>query len=186
MIEVIVDNNLMERLKGKVIPAQLRPIATTSFGITTDIARLIDGPTIISIYPMGTRPEAPLPTDWMNIPGAKGCTGQNRCLVENHERMKESGIKIIGLSVQSAEDQAEFAKQNGIKYPLLSDPDAEIAKALDLPTFEVDSRKFYQRMNLLVVDNKIAGVIYPISDPIQGIKDAMTSILEITLGVEYR
>lgn len=50
----------------------------------------------------------------------------------------------------------------GLKFDLLSDEKEELTKALDIPTFEVEGRRYVKRMTLLLRGGQITRVDYPI------------------------
>jgi peroxiredoxin len=53
----------------------------------------------------------------------------------------------------------------GLGYPLLSDPEFELAAALTLPTFELDGSRYYRRLTLIARGGTIAKVFYPVFPP---------------------
>ena len=61
-----------------------------------------------------------------------------------------SGALVAGLSVQSLDDQIEFAERNHIPYPVIADPERKLGAALRLPTFEVEGVTLYKRITLVV------------------------------------
>ena len=52
-----------------------------------------------------------------------GCTKQACDFTENIKLLKKSGFQVIGISPDPVEKLHEFAKQDSITFPLLSDPD---------------------------------------------------------------
>ena len=62
----------------------------------------IKGLTIIYIYPMTGQPDKPLPDNWDNIPGARGCTPQSCSFRDNFNQLKKLSVdNIFGLSTQN-------------------------------------------------------------------------------------
>ncbi len=49
------------------------------------------------------------------------CTGELSCFVEDFSDLEKSGAQVLGISVDSAWAHHAFAKQLGVKYPLLAD-----------------------------------------------------------------
>ena len=94
---------------------------------------------MLFIYPRTGKPGEPLPPGWDLIPGARGCTPQSCAFRDLHGEFAERGVEVCGLSAQSPEDQAEFAERVHLQFPVLSDPELKLAKALALPTFDVAS-----------------------------------------------
>ncbi len=57
-----------------------------------------------------------------------GCTVETRGFSERYELLQQSGIELIGVSVDSAETQAGFAKKCGSRFPMIGDRTKEIAR----------------------------------------------------------
>jgi peroxiredoxin len=72
---------------------------------------------------------------------------------------------VVGVSAQSAAEQAEFAAREHIPFPLLSDPSLRLAAALRLPTFEVAGMTLYRRLTLIAERGAIVKVFYPVFPP---------------------
>lgn len=102
---------------------------------------------------------------WDEIPGARGCTPQNCAFRDHRAALQALGAEVVGISAQSAEDQAEFAAREHIPFPLLADPELRLADALRLPTFELGGRRFYRRITLIVREGEIVKVFYPVFPP---------------------
>ncbi|MCP3097569.1 peroxiredoxin [Myxococcus sp. K15C18031901] len=71
-----------------------------------------------------------------------GCTIENRAFRDNHERIRELGAELVGVSVDTQRTQCEFAEKEGIHFSLLGDPDRTISRAYDVlwPVVRVDRR----------------------------------------------
>jgi peroxiredoxin len=52
-----------------------------------------------------------------------------------------------------------------LPYPMLSDPDLSLARALDLPTFKGEGMTLYKRLTMIVDGDRIEHVFYPIFPP---------------------
>jgi peroxiredoxin len=120
---------------------------------------------VIYAYPRTGTPGEPSPTGWDDIPGARGCTPQSCAYRDSLAEFSALGAAVIGISVQSAAEQAEFAAREHIPFPLLSDRSLRLAKALRLPTFEVNGMTLYKRLTLIVEQGKISKVFYPVFPP---------------------
>lgn len=57
-----------------------------------------------------------------------GCTKQNCSMRDSFAEINRLGVTVLGISTDSAESHAEFAKEHSIPYPLLADEKGEIAK----------------------------------------------------------
>jgi len=49
------------------------------------------------------------------------CSGEHACFVEDCSELEKAGTQVLGISVDSAWAHMAFAKQLGLKYPLLAD-----------------------------------------------------------------
>ncbi|MFB3909478.1 MAG: thioredoxin-dependent thiol peroxidase [Candidatus Eisenbacteria bacterium] len=58
-----------------------------------------------------------------------GCTREACAFRDNLARVKRKGAVVLGVSPDSAASHAKFAEKFDLSFPLLSDPDHEIAKA---------------------------------------------------------
>jgi peroxiredoxin len=102
---------------------------------------------------------------WDDIPGAPGCTAQCVAYRDELPRIRALGFDIVGISAQASAEQAEFAARQAIPFPLLSDPQLLLGDALGLPHFVAAGRRFYKRLTLVVVNNRIMHAVYPVFPP---------------------
>jgi peroxiredoxin Q/BCP len=74
-----------------------------------------------------------------------GCTAENRAFRDNHLRLRELGVELVGVSVDTQQRQCEFAAQEDIHFALLGDPERAISQAYDAlwPVLKVDRRVTY-------------------------------------------
>jgi peroxiredoxin len=151
-----------DHLPGLTLPS-LRLPATGDGEL--DLADLGRGRMVLYVYPRTGTPGELSPEGWDDIPGARGCTPQScsyRDAVAEFERL---GVGVVGLSAQSAAEQAEFAAREHIPFPLLSDPGLRLAATLRLPTFEVAEMTLYRRLTLVVEAGRIVKAFYPVFPP---------------------
>ncbi len=109
------------------------PLPSTAGG-TLSLARLA-GRWIVFIYPWTGRPGLPNPPNWDDIAGAHGSTPEAEAFRDSHETYRAAGFEILGISGQLTADQQEFAARVRLTFPLLSDADAALKTALNLPVF---------------------------------------------------
>ena len=134
----------------------------------------IKGLTIIYIYPMTGQPDKPLPDNWDNIPGARGCTPQSCSFRDNFNEFKKLNVdNIFGLSTQNTEYQKEMVKRLNLPYQVLSDEKLEFTNQLKLPTFEVENMKLIKRTTLMLSNNKIIKYFYPVFPPDKNVNDVI-------------
>ena len=74
-----------------------------------------------------------------------GCTAENRAFRDNHLRLRELGVELVGVSLDTQERQCAFAAQEDIHFALLGDPARDISRAYDAlwPVLKVDRRVTY-------------------------------------------
>ena len=73
---------------------------------------LVDGPVVLFFYPAALSP---------------GCTKESCHFRDLKSEFDRLGAQPVGISMDSAERQAEFAQKNSLDYPLLADVDGEVA-----------------------------------------------------------
>lgn len=71
-------------------------------------------------------------------------------------------LRIFGLSTQTTEYQTEVATRLHLPFPILSDVDFVLTKALNLPVFEAAGMELLKRFTLLLVDGRVKWVDYPV------------------------
>ena len=130
-----------------------------------DLGALGAGRTVIYCYPRTGRPGEPLPNGWDAIPGARGCTPQSCAFRDHHRELAELGVEVYGLSTQTTEYQRELAERLQLPFEVLSDDRLALTRALHLPTFEVDGMRLIKRLTLIVRDQRIEHVFYPVFPP---------------------
>jgi peroxiredoxin len=72
---------------------------------------------------------------------------------------------VYGLSTQDPDYQRELANRLALPFPILSDQDLELTRALRLPTFEVAGHTLLKRHTLVVSEGRIEHVFYPVFPP---------------------
>jgi peroxiredoxin Q/BCP len=74
---------------------------------------LLDGPVVLFFYPAALSP---------------GCTKESCHFRDLKSEFDQLGAQPVGISMDSAERQAEFAQKNSFNYPLLADVDGDVAR----------------------------------------------------------
>jgi peroxiredoxin len=158
-----------DHLLGAALPS-LRLESTVG---EVDIDTLASGLLALFIYPHATGlADAPVP-GWDAIPGARGCTAQSCGFRDEHNRVADLGASIAGLSVQTSEEQRQFAARVGLQFPLISDPGVRLAASLRLPTFTAGDRIFYERLTLIARAGSIVKVFHPVPAPERNAADVL-------------
>jgi peroxiredoxin len=164
------DDGACAHLQGTRLPKVTLPSTAAK---SVDLSAL-KGATVIYIYPRTGRPDEPSPAGWNEIPGARGCTPQSCAFRDHFEELKRAGAaQVYGLSTQSTADQREAVERLHLPFELLSDEKLDFARALKLPTFEVEGMTLIKRITLVARDGKIGKVFYPVCPPDRNAGDVL-------------
>jgi peroxiredoxin len=156
------DDGGADHLRGLAIPS-LR--LSSTLGGDVDLADLAAGRLVAYLYPRTGRPGEPLPEGWNEIPGAHGCTPQSCAYRDGLAEFERLGATLVGISAQSHEDQLEFSRREHIFFPMLSDMGLDMARALELPTFEAAGLTLYKRLTLVAETGTVVKAFYPVFPP---------------------
>lgn len=58
-----------------------------------------------------------------------GCTTEAAEFTRDYKKFKDAGIEIVGVSPDTEDSHDKFREKMGIPYPLVSDPEKEVAKS---------------------------------------------------------
>ena len=164
------DDGAAVHLVGMAMP-RVRLSATD--GGVVDVGDLV-GLSVIFFYPMTGRPGVPLPEGWDEIPGARGCTPQSCAFRDEYSGLLQHGVSaVFGISTQSTDYQKEAWARLHLPYPLLSDEKLQLTKALNLPTMQVADMMLIKRITLVLKDNVIQKIFYPIFPPDKNAADVI-------------
>jgi DNA-binding HxlR family transcriptional regulator/peroxiredoxin len=154
------DATRVRGLVGTYVPELTLPSTVDTSTVVDPTARR----TVLFGYPATGIP-TPLPDGWSDIPGAVGCTLENRLFREAYPRFVDAGIAVHGVSTQRPEEQRAFAAAEDIPFPLLSDVDLQLTVALRLPTFRAAEAERIRRIVLVIdPDRRVRAVRYPVTD----------------------
>ncbi|WP_051367726.1 winged helix-turn-helix transcriptional regulator [Hamadaea tsunoensis] len=164
-----LDGTRTQGLTGSPVP----PLVLPSTQGERDVLAA-EGPTVLFAYP-GTG--GSLPRDWPSIPGAVGCTLENRLFRDALPRFAAAGASVHGVSTQRPDEQAAFAEAERIPFPLLSDVDLELSAALRLPTFRAAQQIRHKRVILVVdADRVVRHTAYPVVDIPAAVEEALAAV----------
>jgi peroxiredoxin len=166
-----VDDGGACHLTGMMFPSMgLRATDDTSVNLSE-----LSGRTIVFAYPRTGEPgKISLVDDWDMIPGARGCTPQTCSFRDLYAELKAAGAQqVFGLSTQSNAYQSEMAGRLHLPFPVLSDEDLALTRALNLPTMEVAGLTLIKRMALVADDGRITHVFYPVFPPDRSAADVL-------------
>lgn len=117
------------RGEGRAKPAEAYPVAMTrlqpgdrapSFALVDQAGRTVrledyrGRKLLLYFYPKADTP---------------GCTAQSCAVRDARQELASSGVDVVGISPDRPEDQAAFDRKYGLGFPLLSDPDHQVADA---------------------------------------------------------
>jgi peroxiredoxin (alkyl hydroperoxide reductase subunit C) len=164
-----VDDGAAAHLAGAALP----PIALPATDGTRVTLADLPGRSVVYAYPRTAEPGTPpLVPDWNLIPGARGCTPQSCSFRDHFAELRALGAdRIFGLSTQATAYQREMAERLRLPFPVLSDEDLALTRALRLPTFSAAGLTLLRRLTLIVDDGRIAGVLYPVFPPDRSAQD---------------
>lgn len=160
-LPVPVDDGACDHLPGVRLPSVDLPATDGSLIDLSSLSRR----SVVYVYPRTGRPDQPLPIGWNDIPGARGCTPQSCAYRDLAAELAALRARVFGLSTQDTAYQQEAAARLHLPFPLLSDERLELATALALPTFAVDSMILIRRLTLIINDGAIETVFYPVFPP---------------------
>jgi len=107
-------------------------------GNAVDLGKeLATGTTLVYFYPKADTP---------------GCTKQACNLRDAFEEVTKAGIKVYGVSADTAEAQLAFADKHQIPFTLLADKKGEVIAAFGVPA---NDKGFASRQSFLIKDGKV-------------------------------
>jgi peroxiredoxin len=157
-----IDDGAAAHLTGRKLPDVALPATD---GASVNLSKL-PGRTVVYLYPRTGIPGVAPIEGWDAIPGARGCTPQSCSFRDHFAELKALGVdRIFGLSTQDSEYQREAAVRLKLPFPVLSDAELKLARAINLPTFEFAGMTLHKRMALVIDDGLISKVFYPVFPP---------------------
>jgi peroxiredoxin len=165
------DDGATRHLVGAALPAV--PLAATD-GTAVDLSSL-RGRTVVYVYPRTGRPGENMPDGWDAIPGARGCTPQSCSFRDHFAELRKLGVaRVFGLSTQDSDYQCEVVERLHLPFPVLSDADLNLTRALKLPTFTVEGMLLLKRMVFVIDDGLMTKVFYPVFPPDKSAEDVLS------------
>jgi peroxiredoxin len=170
-----VDDGATSHLTGLALPNLALPATD---GTKVNLSTLA-GRTVVYVYPRTGEPGKPSPDGWDAIPGARGCTPQSCGFRDHFGALQELGVKqLYGLSTQDTAYQREAVERLHLPFPILSDVDLALTKAMSLPTFTVAGMTLLKRMAWVIDEGVITKVFYPVFPPDQNAEEVVAWIRE--------
>ena len=106
-----------------------------------------------------------------------GCTLEGRGFRDHQSYFDENNIRVVGVSFDSPEDNAAFARRHEFGFPLLSDADHAVAVAYGA-CMGIDAR-YPERVSFLIDEQGLIERVYDQVDP----RDHPARVLADVLGV---
>ena len=116
---------------------------------------------------------------WFPRAFTSGCTVECKSLAENGDNIRKFDVTYFMASTDPVEKNAEFADETDADFPLLSDPDGEVAKAYDVFT-----RGFARRYTYYIDVNGVISHIDTAVKPSSSAEDMIANLEK--LGVSQR
>jgi peroxiredoxin Q/BCP len=86
---------------------------------------------------------------------------------------------VIGISVDTLDDQRKFAEKENLTYPLLADPDKKVARAFGVLT----PAGYAQRATFVIDKDGVVRKIYPrVADPRAHADEVLAHVKENLAG----
>jgi peroxiredoxin len=158
------DDGGARHLKGMSLPDLELPSTSNR---RVNLSKIASPRVVLYAYPMTGRPDVKLPAGWDEIPGARGCTPETCGFRDHHQDLAKLQAEVFGVSTQSTEYQQEMVKRLEVPFEVLSDEHFALTKALKLPTFTVEGMTLIKRLTMIVGNNRIQHVFYPVFPPDQ-------------------
>ncbi len=151
---------------------RVRGLIGTTIPVLAGLDPVSDTPcTVVYCYPGTHMPGS------REVPGAAGCTLESCTYRDRLAEFAALGASVRGVSTQPPFEQAAFAAESRISFPLLSDAGLELTTALRLPTFRAGGTVRLKRLTLLVSrDRLVRDVLYPIADVTGSVEDALAMV----------
>jgi peroxiredoxin len=114
------------------------------------------------------------------VPGGPGCTLESCTYRDRLSDFAAVGARVVGVSTQLPEEQAAFATESRIQFPLVSDADLSLTTALRLPTFRLHGATRLKRLTLVVDQYRVVrGTLFPIRDVTGSVDDALALVRSV-------
>ncbi len=172
-LPVPVDDGAAAHLAGSRVPAVA--LAATD-GSVVDLSAL-PGTVVVFAYPRTGRPGEPsLVPEWDSIPGARGCTPHTSGFRDRYAEFAALGARVYGLSTQDTAYQREMVERIGVPFPVLSDEQLALTRAMRLPTMDVAGLTLLRRIAWIARDGVIERVFYPVFPPDRNAADVLAAL----------
>lgn len=108
-----------------------------------------NGPLIVYFYPKA---------------GTPGCTVEAQEFNRNYDRLAEAGVGVVGVSIDTEDENTAFAEECELRFPLHSDSGGELTRRLGLMKTYGDYGDFAARVTVLVDANGVVEEVWDVED----------------------
>lgn len=130
-----------------------------------DVTKINSDYLVLYFFPMMIAPGENIPSEWNDIPGARGCTPQNITITEHSRELEKYNAVPIGISTQRIEELIKISTLMNFSHILASDHNLKFQEKLLIPVFDFNNKTMYKRLTIIVKNSKIVKVFYPIFPP---------------------
>lgn len=88
-----------------------------------------------------------------------GCTEEACSFRDSIERLEAEGLEVYGVSTDSSETQRRFHDEYDLNFPLLADPDGEVAEKFGV----LKPTGFAERTTFIVRDGRVEKIFRKVS-----------------------
>ncbi len=89
-----------------------------------------------------------------------GCTLEAKSFTTTKQEFEKAGIKVVGLSADDVKSHADFCTKYSLTVDLLSDPQAELLKTLEVGQSEYKGTKYWDRTTFVVDPSGVLKKVY--------------------------
>jgi peroxiredoxin Q/BCP len=108
-----------------------------------------DGPVVVYFYPRA---------------GTEGCTLEANEFNRSLPRLVEGGVRLVGVSIDPEEANAQFAADCGLDFPLVSDEGGELTSQLGLMKNYGEYGDMAARVTVLLDENGVIQELWSVDD----------------------
>jgi peroxiredoxin Q/BCP len=117
--------------------------------------------------------------------GSVGCTKEACDIRDNFHNFRSLGAEVLGISTDSVKSHEEFARQNNLKFILLSDPTAEVCRRYGTLTSR-GAMTFADRVTFLIGKDGKIRYVFPKVDPSHHSQELVVALQKSQSETNYR
>lgn len=110
--------------------------------------------------------------------GTPGCTREACAFRDAWDRFTAAGVRVWGISADSRESHVAFAREHGLTFPLLSDPELRWASAFGVGS----TLGLAHRISFLIGRDGRVARVYPDVDPAVHADEVLADVAALPPG----